>query len=1421
MNRDFKFKILYPLIGGVITILFTFLVGTFDFIDQFENFFLDMKYTISARDTIETEVQENLTQVEKAVHSDIMIMGIDEESVGMTDILGKFPWPRSVYGQLISYFDLDKDLLDYYDELIAEAGKTIRKLKPERKTVLANWSNEPFDVFEKYNYEALEYYEDNDPNLYKDLSDANIKAISRLERNEDNLPVLGEVKRLSEVIIKALKPQEDEYADYYTILSDLNNRIILYVDEQTAFLNSELDKAGEDEKQEIEGKLNQFELFKQTLNSYNSIIKEYLNHSNGELSFDILKTLLIDYIKNNLNVDNIESIPVRNDVINTYMSYIKTSHSKLISDLNKDAFDYYTANNKEDSIEDLNRFNTEIINILFRNEQNINILSNTLIVDKYVLWYLKPVSRNLDREKYYNNLTSLFEIVLDYMKNNGYHNSEDYKTIEKSYNDINILRQYYKKQYEKSDILEWNKYDIELTLDYNNGNIKPEMLFFDIFIDQPGETKIYELSSKRTFYSELQDNILNAGGYDNFNYDVFENTIEEVRGISDKKLFDALRELKDDNFVYWDYFGQYVNEGRLEVSDLSERLSAIEEFKISDNIVNPEVAIDKMYTYRDLKVPLTQISRNSAGIGAAMVEADNDGKLRSMPMLIKFYDERVDKNNKNKPLMEKPEFYMGIDLVLTMDYYNVKKEDLEIIMGDKIILKNATLPNKVVISHEYFDKNIMDFMSKEYYFNHEEIKKYFKTILTLPEISSLKIIHYNNDQENEEQRIVEDLNTSLSKVIPYLEKGEKDLEVLKYQDKNGNMVSLPNLTEDYYAIVKYGGITVNSNELKDIIKEIFGDTDIENINIVFSEWKETNNDNKRIEEVGRTNLKRVLENAVPPFGFMGIEFEDKDKGKIVISDLSNTEISISRGNKERLKMNVKEFIDFLSIKIIFSEISSDADNEDITNYEIPFYSLLSNGFKEIKVKDSKGKDFVINDIEKYNITFYKENSEKFIFDAKKLDKVLLPEPIIKDVHIPINEQGKFIINFQGNPGVTFETMPIYQLYSEPTSRKGDPGRANWALFKNRVILAGIYSSAGINTEGRKDTFQTPYGTMFGIEVHANALYTVFNQDFIKHLPSWADFLIQIGIVLLLFLILPRISILNGAIIGVFLILFIFVEGIAIFAIMKLNIHIVPQLITALVGFIAMTVVKLLSEEKEKAQIRGVFSTYVNAEVVNELLKDPEHALQLGGASKEITCFFSDIRGFTTLSEELKKVSETELVNRMNEYFTIMTDIVLKYKGTLDKYMGDAIMAFWGAPIEYDRHALLACKTAIEMIEHLPNLKAKWPENLRNFDIGIGINTGPAVAGNTGSELRKDYTILGDTVNLGSRLEGVNKTYGTRIIISEYTYEYVKDFVVARELDLIRVKGKTEPVRIYELIGLNEAGENYQIGDIRIKLNSGS
>jgi adenylate cyclase len=238
-------------------------------------------------------------------------------------------------------------------------------------------------------------------------------------------------------------------------------------------------------------------------------------------------------------------------------------------------------------------------------------------------------------------------------------------------------------------------------------------------------------------------------------------------------------------------------------------------------------------------------------------------------------------------------------------------------------------------------------------------------------------------------------------------------------------------------------------------------------------------------------------------------------------------------------------------------------------------------------------------------------------------------------------------------------------------------------------------------------------------------------------------------------------------------------------------------------FVLVTVFRYATEEKDKRQLRKAFQLYLNPEVMEEMLEQPQN-LQLGGKEMDLTVLFSDIRGFTGVAEQL---SPTALVHLLNEYLSPMTDIVFRRRGTLDKYIGDAVMAFFGAPVHTGLHAANGCDTALEMIESLNRMREKWrmeDASLPDVDIGIGVNSGPMVVGNMGSSQRFSYTVMGDNVNLASRLEGLNREYGTHILVTEQTLIAARKGLndeaayTVRELDSVRVKGKHEPVRLFEL-----------------------
>ena len=245
------------------------------------------------------------------------------------------------------------------------------------------------------------------------------------------------------------------------------------------------------------------------------------------------------------------------------------------------------------------------------------------------------------------------------------------------------------------------------------------------------------------------------------------------------------------------------------------------------------------------------------------------------------------------------------------------------------------------------------------------------------------------------------------------------------------------------------------------------------------------------------------------------------------------------------------------------------------------------------------------------------------------------------------------------------------------------------------------------------------------------------------------------------------------------------------------------LVQVLAMFLASTTYRFFSEERERRKARERFSRFLAPAIVDEVLKS-EGSLKLGGEKRELTALFADIRGFTTISE---KLDPHVLLEVLNQYLTPMTDIIVSgHQGTLDKYMGDAIMAFWGAPRAQPDHALRACRAALAMLEELERLREGWrAQGLPDIDIGVGLNTGPMSVGFVGSQDRfYNYTILGDAVNLASRLEGANKEYGTRIIVGPDTWAQVKGEVVGRQLDLVRVKGTRAPVEIFELLCLKPA-----------------
>ena len=394
---------------------------------------------------------------------------------------------------------------------------------------------------------------------------------------------------------------------------------------------------------------------------------------------------------------------------------------------------------------------------------------------------------------------------------------------------------------------------------------------------------------------------------------------------------------------------------------------------------------------------------------------------------------------------------------------------------------------------------------------------------------------------------------------------------------------------------------------------------------------------------------------------------------------------------------------------------------------------------------------------------------------------------IGDIVIPTDELGRIMINYRGETK-TFKHVSITDILH---------GNVPDEVLRDKIVMVGA-TAVGIY-----DMRVTPFSSVFpGIEIHANIVDSVLSRDFLFQ-PGWAaifDVAVIIIAGLALGIVLPRLSVFPGIL---------FVSALffghiffcrAIFSSKGWTLNMVYPLLVIICVYITITAYKYLVESRQKRFIRSAFSTYLAPTVVKKLIESPD-GLELGGEERDITAFFSDVQGFTSISERL---TPEELVELLNEFLTEMTDIILEHEGTVDKFEGDAIIAFFGAPNELENQAETAALTCIQMQKRLEELRDKWKaEGRPELKMRIGLCTGPAVVGNMGSRNRMDYTMMGDTVNTAARLEGVNKIYGIYTLVCEHTFQKASNRVVGREIDAINVVGKKEPVVVYQLLGLPE------------------
>ncbi|WP_404419688.1 CHASE2 domain-containing protein [Marinospirillum sp.] len=416
-----------------------------------------------------------------------------------------------------------------------------------------------------------------------------------------------------------------------------------------------------------------------------------------------------------------------------------------------------------------------------------------------------------------------------------------------------------------------------------------------------------------------------------------------------------------------------------------------------------------------------------------------------------------------------------------------------------------------------------------------------------------------------------------------------------------------------------------------------------------------------------------------------------------------------------------------------------------------------------------------------------------IAGAKHIDYLALDSSL----HLPTDGHGQLLIPFRGDAG-SFPYIPAWKLLA---------GEADHEQLAGALVLVGT------TAPGLFDLRATPVDSVYpGVEVHANLMAAMLDQEFLTE-PSWAPGanLLLSGLAgLLLAFLLPWLAPIWQTLLAT--VLAVAITGLTTW--LWLSHGIVLALASPLFMVVVLATFNFIwgfyFESLTRHRLANMFGQYVPPQLVEEMSQHPGD-FGFHGESRELTVLFSDIRGFTTLSESLEA---DELKRLLNRYFTPITGVIFENRGTIDKYIGDLVMAFWGAPVKDPDHAVHALKAAHKMLQATEKLSAEFvAEGLPKISIGIGINSGLMNVGDMGSEYRRSYTVLGDAVNLGSRLEGASKYYRTTLVVGERTHELAESAFLWRELDLVRVKGKTEPVRVFHPICSLEEATQEQLDEV--------
>ena len=559
------------------------------------------------------------------------------------------------------------------------------------------------------------------------------------------------------------------------------------------------------------------------------------------------------------------------------------------------------------------------------------------------------------------------------------------------------------------------------------------------------------------------------------------------------------------------------------------------------------------------------------------------------------------------------------------------------------------------------------------------------------------------------------------------------------------------------------------------------------------------------KELERTKSHLVVKNALFPGEEKrrDISIPLDSHGRMLINWIPNNFVTSFKSDSvlflidiDRVEENLIEQLKNLETFVLRDEFGKTLPYYDVVTYLLATYDDLETQ-KQVLFNEQGGSTINDSRFDAYfasRQTFFSDFAE--IFHPSYLNEIMV----------------------RLNSLTTEETKEDIQLLKDSVNERFVALKSEYDLYQeNFEFLKNHYNETfciiGHTAVASTDLGTTPFNRFYpNVGTHANVFNTIITEEFITPLEWYFGYIFSCVFVFLVLFLEYKKRLVVQNLIGGFSTLFFPILSILLMVIFRIYMPVIIPSLVPILSFLGLTAYRFINSEKDKSFLRSAFSTYLSAEVVNEIVSDPKK-LTLGGEEKNITAIFTDVRGFSTISE---KVTPTQLVSFLNRYLTLLSDIILENRGTIDKYEGDAIIGFFGAPISYDYHAWTACLSAIRMKE----AEIEFNAEMLAADVipmpvytRIGINTGNMVVGNMGTDKKMNYTMMGNDVNLAARLEGVNKVYHTWILVSESTWLAAdsgenKGKIVARRMDKVRVVGINKPVQLYNIVGLrSEMTEN--------------